>query len=188
MAKTIKKATGTLKFTLSLALCILFRMASIPLPNIEPVMTFILPLSKKYGKHLAFLFGATSIIALDLVMNRAGLWTIYTALAYGAIGAAATSFFKKPKTSRARYVGLALTGTLFYDAVTAYFFGLQFNQPLLVTIMGQIPFTFYHLIGNIALVGLFSPLVEKHVMNNPALNLDLHKTIQKTHLFLTSRF
>ncbi|MFA6048705.1 MAG: hypothetical protein WC792_02020 [Candidatus Micrarchaeia archaeon] len=161
------------KFALTLAACIVLRFVQL-VPNVEPVMATTLPVSKALGKYAGFAFAFVSIAAIDFAMGKVGLWTAYAALAYGAIGFAASEYFSaagaKGKISRKHYVGFAIIGTLFYDAVTAFLFGLQFNQPLAITFAGQLPFTAYHLLGNIAFAALLSPAIQAWVFENKALD------------------
>ncbi len=98
-------------------------------------------------------------------MGGLGLWTVYTAGAYGVIGFAAGAWGEKI-VGFARKAGFAIGATLFFDGVTAFLFGMQFNQPLGVTIVGQIPFTAMHLAGNLFFVFLVSPLVAKYLVED----------------------
>jgi hypothetical protein len=74
---------------------------------------------------------------------------------------------------RKHFVGFAVVGTLLYDLATALLFGFQFGQTLEATLLGQIPFTAYHLLGNVVFAAVFSPLVSKYVVENEALDLHL---------------
>ncbi|MBU3942101.1 MAG: hypothetical protein KKF74_04270, partial [Nanoarchaeota archaeon] len=61
-------------------------------------------------------------------------------------------------------------GTLIYDAITGIGTGmLFFKQSFMLTLMGQIPFTLYHLAGNIVLAAIVSPLLYKWVLENKQL-------------------
>ncbi|MFH1258011.1 MAG: hypothetical protein V1658_03670, partial [Candidatus Micrarchaeota archaeon] len=149
-----------IKFALGLAVITILRMIQMPLPNIEPIMATMLPFAKKYGKIAGFVFASVALASFDFISGRLGMWTIYCAIAYGAIGFAAGKYFANKKTHKMRYyLGFGVIGTIFYDAVTALLFGFQFGQPLAVTIAGQIPFTLYHLMGNMAMIAILSPLV-----------------------------
>ena len=62
--------------------------------------------------------------------------------------------------------------TLAFDAITgpvipALFFGGNF----MALTVAQIPFTLYHLLGNVALAVALSPLIEKYVVANEAWEL-----------------
>jgi hypothetical protein len=57
---------------------------------------------------------------------------------------------------------------LVYDAVTGIGTGmLFFHQTFMMTFIGQIPFTMYHLAGNIVLSIIVSPVLYRWVLNNP---------------------
>lgn len=161
--------SGTLKFAVMLVLVVLTRLAPRP-PNVEPVMCSMLPFARRDGKLAAFVFAFLSMLLLDGVQGRVGMWTLYTAVAYGVVGWLAAAYLQgRASVSRWRYAGFAAVGTIFYDAVTALMFGLQFRMPLELVVAGQIPFTLYHLAGNVLLAATVTPLLAKYVVDNPAL-------------------
>ncbi len=180
------------KFFLSLAACITLRLFGFPVPNIEPVMATLLPVSHRLGKYAGFAFAFTAIAAIDILTGKAGLWTIYAAAAYGAVGFLASKYFDsareraKGKISLKNYIYASVAGTLAFDAITALLFGWQFGQTLAQTIIGQIPFTAYHLVGNIALVAVFSPLLEKLVFGSKTLDKSLESVAARVALPLQS--
>jgi len=56
------------------------------------------------------------------------------------------------------YVRFAIYGTLFFDAVTGLTVGpIFFHQFIYRILVGQIPFTALHLLGNVTLAALLSP-------------------------------
>ena len=65
----------------------------------------------------------------------------------------------------------AAASTILFDFVTALFFGWQFHQPLAITLLGQVPFTLNHLLGNVLLCVFVSPLLYRYVLENPALEV-----------------
>ena len=70
-------------------------------------------------------------------------------------------------------------GTLFFDAATGLTVGpLFFNQTFISALMGQIPFTAFHLLGNIAFAMILSPAIYKFLIKK--------KTEQK--IILTTNF
>ena len=161
-----------LKFTAGLALCILVRLFSLA-PNIEPIMGFTMPFAKKYGRYAAMVFSIIALVSIDFFTHRIGLWTLYTGIAYAAVGFAAGWFCSTQQANRKNFLAFAVGGTLFFDAVTALLFGWQFHQTLANTIMGQIPFTLYHLLGNAAFALIGAPAIlwalEKTELPQPAL-------------------
>jgi len=169
----VNKLRDSAKYMLTLFFCIFVRILPRP-PNIEPIMGASMPVAKGFGKYSGFAFAAFSVVALDFIVGRVGYWTVYTALAYGIVGYAAGAWFARKKEVRGReYAEFALFATIFYDAVTALAFGMQFGQSLEATITGQIPFTAYHLLGNLILAYFVSPVLYKWVVANPKLELNI---------------
>jgi len=170
------KIADSIKYGMLLIATILARLPQI-FPNVEPVMATTLPAAKKYGAFAGFGFALIAVASFDFVSGRIGLWTIYTALAYGAIGLAAGKWFARfKKVGVKKFVGFSVVATIFYDAVTATLFGFQFGQPLALTYIAQVPFTVYHLIGNTVLVAVFSPLISKYFLETEFPELDAVKT------------
>jgi energy-coupling factor transport system substrate-specific component len=133
-------------------------------PNVEPIMASIMPLGKKYGGIFAFSFAFLSILIFDIFTSGIGLWTLITGLAYGFIGLT-SSFFFKNRSGRKNYVIYAIVATIFYDVVTGLTIGpLFFNLPFMVALVGQIPFTILHLLGNVSFAIVLSPVIEKWVL------------------------
>ena len=156
--------SDSIKYAGGLVVCIILRFAQI-VPNAEPIMGFTLPYSKKYGWLAGGFFALVAMASFDFVSGRLGLWTIYTSLAYFTVGALAAVAFSKFKTvTRWHYAGYAALATVFFDAVTALMFGWQFSQPLAVTFAGQLPFTMYHLLGNVAFAAVVSPAIYSYVL------------------------
>lgn len=140
-------------------LCLAFRLVPGRPPNFEPILTTQMPIGKTYGGIMAFFFGVGSILLYDFVTGTWGLWTLITAPTYGALGFMGTWYLKKRDKLRHMAV-FAVFGTLFYDAITGLSVGpLIFGQPFMAAFLGQIPFTLMHLLGNVSLSLIWSPLV-----------------------------
>ncbi|MFH1056835.1 MAG: DUF6580 family putative transport protein [Candidatus Micrarchaeota archaeon] len=152
------KLLDSLKFSAGLALCVLVRLFAVT-PNFEPIMGFTMPFAKKYGKYAGLVFALLALVAIDFFTRRIGLWTVYTGITYAAVGFAAGRFFEKRKADRKNLLVFSIAGTLAFDLVTALAFGWQFNQTLAATILGQVPFTAVHLLGNAAYALLASPAI-----------------------------
>jgi hypothetical protein len=167
----MRKLRNSIKYTLAFLFCVFVRILPKP-PNIEPIMTASMPFAKEFGGYTGFLFAAFSIIALDVIMGRVGYWTVYTSLAYGVVGYAAWWWLNKKEAKGKDYLVFAFFATIFYDVVTALVFGVQFGQSLEATFMGQIPFTLYHLLGNLPMAYFLSPLLHKWIVANPKLELE----------------
>lgn len=161
---------GLLKYVAGWTIVFLIRLIPFRAPNIEPVMGAIMPFSKRYGALGAFLFGALSIALFDLAVGKVGEWTAITAAAYGIVGIGSAYFFRTRQSSRKNYVIVAVIGTIFYDAITGLSVGpLLFSQPFAEAFFGQIPFTLWHLGGNIAFALTLSPALYRWVVENPKL-------------------
>lgn len=124
-------------------------------------MAVQMPFSKKFGIWSVFLFGFSSIFIYDILTMKFGVWTIITAFAYGFVGVGASLYFRNKNGARG-YVVYSIIGTIAYDAFTGLTIGpMFFGQSFMVSLIGQIPFTLIHLLGNISFAILLSPLIEK---------------------------
>ena len=173
-----------LKFALGILGCLLVRLLPFRAPNIEPIMSTAMPFGKAYGASAGFFFAFFSIILYDLATGTLGKWTMLTSVSYGVVGYASAYYFKNREPSRKNFVYFAILGTLFFDAFTGLLTGpLFFEQPLMVALVGQIPFTLLHLIGNISFALLLSPAIysfairKKKMQNAPLINPLHPKTI-----------
>ncbi len=150
------------KFTAGVVLCLLVRLIPLRAPNIEPLLATVMPFSKSFGALAGFSFGVISILLYDVLTNTLGIQTFFTAGAYGLIGVWSAFYFKKNQANSWHFVRFAVMGTLFFDAVTGLIVGpLFFNQTFLSALIGQIPFTILHLLGNISLALILSPAIYK---------------------------
>lgn len=147
------------KYFIGFAICFLIRLIPFRPPNIEPVLAAQMPFSKIYGKLAGFLFAFASIFFYDALTEKIGIWTLITAVSYGLIGIWASVYFKKKSSSVINYVKFAIVSTLAFDIVTGLSIGpIFFNQSFWVALIGQIPFTLMHLLGNIGFAITLSPL------------------------------
>ncbi len=137
-----------------------FRLIPFRAPNVEPVMATLMPLSKTYGKVMVFIFGFLSIVLFDSITSGFGIWTLVTAVAYGLLGLGASYYFKN-RSGWKNYALYAVVATIIYDAVTGLTIGpLFFHQSFMVSLVGQIPFTILHLLGNVSFAIVLSPVIE----------------------------
>ena len=152
------------KIVLGFVLCLVFRLVPVRPPNIEPLLATQMPFSKAYGPVVGFSFAFLSIVLFDVITAKVGVWTLITAFAYGVLGIWSVLFFKKREMKRINYVKFAIIGTLFFDAVTGLTVGpLFFNQTFMQALIGQIPFTIMHLIGNVTFAYVMSPLIYTYI-------------------------
>ena len=146
----------TLFFTL--VFCLLFRLIPFRPPNVEPILATLMPFSRVYGKLSGFLFAAGSIVLYDIVTLKVGIWTLITAIMYGFLGLWAWYFFQNKKNKPWDYAKFAFMSTIIFDLATGLTIGpLFFGQSLIVSFIGQIPFTFWHLVGNVSFSLILSP-------------------------------
>lgn len=148
-------------------LCLLFRLLPGRPPNVEPILASQMPMARHFGALTGFFFGVFSILFYDIVTGTVGPWTLLTASAYGVLGLGAAWYLKNRIQTR-YFVYFAIAGTLFYDAATGLTVGpLFFNQPLMAALLGQIPFTLMHLLGNVSLALVWSPFLMRWFQAQP---------------------
>lgn len=173
---TFSFTTGWLKFILGWGTVFLFRLIPFRPPNVEPMLATLMPFSKRYGVVGSFFFGFLGIVLFDAVTSGWGVWTLVTALAYGALGPAAHFFFKNREASVKNFVSFGVIGTLVYDAITGLTIGPLFTgQSFMVALIGQIPFTLLHLAGTVAFAVFLSPVLYRWVVQNEVFEISLFK-------------
>jgi len=142
--------------------CLLFRLIPFRAPNVEPILTATMPFGKAYGRFMGFFFAFFSVIAYDLITGTVGKWTILTSITYGLIGVASAYYFKTREGTGMNFARFAVVSTLFFDATTGLLTGpLFFDQSFYAALVGQVPFTVLHLIGNVSFAFLLSPILYK---------------------------
>jgi uncharacterized membrane protein len=165
----MKIPQNTVKYVIGLLTVIALRLVPHP-PNVEPIMSTMMPFSKKWGWLSGMVFCLLAILVFDLLTGTLGVWTLVTAVTYAMLGVFAGLYLKNKENKIRYYVGFSIVATIVYDAITGIGMGmLLFNQPFMETLTGQIPFTLYHLGGNIVLSMVVSPLLYKWVIANPKL-------------------
>ena len=177
----MKKIDNFLKYMTTLGVCVLIRLLPWRVPNVEPIMGTLLPISKGFGYASGFLFGFISIVIFDS-LTKFGIWTWMTAITYGLVGLGGAWWFKHQEGSAKNFVTYSVVATLIYDFITgpimsSIIFKMSFTQALI----GQIPFTLWHLGGNIILAAILSPVLYKWVISNPEFSIQGAKNL------LTSR-
>lgn len=150
-----------------------FRLIPFRPPNVEPVMATLMPFSKRYTALESFLFAFFSIFLFDIITSGIGSWTWVTAFVYGFLGIASYYFFKNRSASRTNFVMFGIVGAILYDAATGLTIGPIFNgQPFMIALIGQIPFTLNHILGNIIFGAILSPLVYRWIVTNQKLEFN----------------
>jgi len=166
-----------LKYTIMFISVLIFRLVPFRAPNLEPIMAVIMPLGKVYGDIMSFIFGVLSIIIYDSVTSGIGVWTLITAVAYGLVGYGAFWYFKN-RSGWKNYALYAIIATIIYDAVTGLTLGpLFFEQSFMLALVGQIPFTAIHLLGNVSFAIVLSPLIERFLVKESKKVVIVEKTV-----------
>ena len=172
--KNTSLKNGGLKMVLSWIVVFAVRLLPHRIPNVEGIMATVMPFSRRYGYFASFAYAALSIALFDLAVGKVGSWTVLTSMTYGVIAALSVRFFQNREGRRRDYVLFAVFGTIVYDVITGVLAGpLLFGQPIAQAFLGQIPFTLWHLAGNIVLSALLSPLLYSWLIKNPELETDV---------------
>lgn len=165
----MKKNWG--KYTIAFLTVLLIRLIPFRAPNLEPVMAFVMPISKRYGVMMSFVFGFLSIVIYDSLTAGWGIWTFITSLAYGFLSLGAYSFFQN-RSGWKNYAFYSIMATIIYDAITGFTLGPIFwGQSFMVALIGQIPFTIIHLLGNVSFAIILSPVIDKLLIKENVLSL-----------------
>lgn len=149
--------------------------------GIESVMLFTLSGALVYGPIYGFLIGASTMVVADFMVGLVGLWTLYTAFAYGFVGflAGVIGMFKK-KFTRVELAALAFVLTIIFDAIAMTAFAFQFGISLSIAAINQIPVTLIHAAGNTLLALVFVPVLMKtmNIISDPTVTEGLWKRIR----------
>ncbi len=172
----IENFNSSIKFAFVLLVAIALRFIPHP-PNVEPILTSLVPFGKKVSTLMLGMFGFLAIIVYDAANGQVGPWTIFTATAYLLVAVGYSLFIKKFKNPGAiKLASFAIVATLFYDITTMFAFGKIFSYPLPILITGQIPFTLLHIASNVFGVLVISPLISKYIVENPSIDIIATKT------------
>lgn len=166
----IHTLVGMPKFVAGFVGTLIFRLISplLGMWNISPLMATELAGAKAYGPWVGGLYGALSIMLIDILMGKVGIWTLVTSLTYGAVGVAGAYFMRSRSANARNFIWASVIGTLFFDLVTGVLMGpLMFGGSFAVAAVGQIPFTIRHLAGNVFFAGILAPWFYKKIMDNP---------------------
>lgn len=149
-----------LKFTIAVVACLFARLIPFRMPNVEPLLATLMPFSKAYGAFFSLFFIVLSILFYDVITNTLGVQTFFILFAYVVVSLWSTQYFKNREANISNFVKFSIMGTLFFDAMTGLTVGpLFFHQSFFGSLIGQIPFTIYHLLGNIIFASILSPAI-----------------------------
>jgi len=161
---------NSLKIVLSWLVVFTVRLIPWRIPNVEGIMATLMPASKRFGVPGSFTYGFFAIAIFDFAVGKVGSWTLLTACTYGVIGVASYYFFKRVDAKALHFAGFSIVATIFYDAITGVIAGpVLWGMPLAQAFFGQIPFTLYHLAGNIIFALVLSPALYRWIISNESL-------------------
>ena len=158
----------------------LYRLIPFRPPNVEPLMSVMMPFSKKAGKFELFSFAFLSIFIYDFFTAGIGTYTITAGVCYGILGIWSSSYFSNRKFSSKNYFFCSSMGIIFFDVVTGVILGpFLGGSSYYVAFIGQIPFTALHLMGGALFAITVSPFLTKVLakseVNVPEYNKDLQE-------------
>jgi uncharacterized membrane protein len=133
-------------------------------------MASIMPLGRKFGALVGFLFGFLSIFLYDAVTHF-GSWTWVAGITYGFIGAVSAWYFAKAKSSILNFAVFAFFATIVFDFVTGVLFAPMFHETMYTALILQIPFTLLHLAGNIGFALTLSPILNRWLATEKVFSL-----------------
>ncbi|MCX6803857.1 MAG: hypothetical protein NTY48_04785 [Candidatus Diapherotrites archaeon] len=130
-------------------------------PNNDPILALALPSAKK-NLVPAILFAFLCMFSFDFFAGKFGVWTIITSLTYAGVILVLGLFFSKIKIlSLKHYFFAGIFGVLLFDTITGPLMStFIFRQSFLVTVLGQIPFTMYHLASVSSYVTFFAIVLD----------------------------
>lgn len=132
----------------------------IPIPGLEPIIGVIGILPKKYSYFLAILFVLLNVIIFDVLTVGFGIWTVGVLLAYILIAYGYSKFCAKIMSMQALLLATVIM-TICFDIFTGLLLGpLFFGQSFVVALVGQIPFTVAHLIGNVLMIVVYGVVTQ----------------------------
>jgi len=158
------------KYLLSMLFCNAYRLLRI-IPNNDPIMGCMLPFSRQDRWWHASLFAFATMVSFDFVTMKVGIWTLVTGLTYAGLGLLFHRLYKKiGKVKMKHYLGSGIIGVLIFDFVTGILFGpAMFGMSFMQALIGQIPFTIMHLITVSAFILILTPVLDRAIVCNRAL-------------------
>jgi hypothetical protein len=136
-------------------------------PNNDPIMSSTLPFARQDKWWKSFIYVISVMFIFDIITNKIGLWTIVTSLTYGMLILFSSLYLKNTKISLFKYISTSAIIVLIYDLITGPIMShFIFNMTLLESLIGQIPFTLYHLASGIGYTLLFAPVLDHEINQN----------------------
>lgn len=142
-----------LKSVLMSCVCLMMQILLLPFANFEPISTMHMTIGSHCGIFASSIFLALSIFSFNWLNGILGCWTI-AAIAMHLVAQRLTILLMhKPNNKFSAYVSNIILYTIIFDALTGLTVGpLFYNQPFLQAVLGQIPFTAKHILGNLILL------------------------------------
>lgn len=157
----------------------LYRFIPFRPPNIEPLMSVMMPFSKKASKIELFTFAFSSILVYDFFTAGIGMYTYSAGICYGILGIWSSSYFENRKFTLKNYVFCSSIGIILYDAATGIILGpLMVGSSYYLAFVGQIPFTVLHLMGGTLFALTVSPFLGKILAKSEQNVLEYRKNLQ----------
>lgn len=147
-------------------------------PNNDPVMGLMLPSSRKSIAEAA-LFAFLSMFFFDYITSGIGTWTIVTSLTYASLAVLLGLAFSKIKTVTLKHYFLAsVIGVLVFDIITGPLMStFIFRQPLLLTVLSQVPFTIWHLISGVTYTISFALVLDPDIRSQVVLSVSKSRVL-----------
>lgn len=102
-----------------------------------------------------------------------GPWTVVIGFLYALLGSAAVKFWRQnemvaqEKNRTLNSLKFTITGTLIFDFFSGCLLGpLMFQQNFMEAIVGQVPFSILHVLGNVVLVMSIGFFLQKNKYYN----------------------
>jgi len=135
-------------------------------PNSDPIMGFVIPAAKNEKWWKAPLFAFATMFVFDFFTSGIGVWTWITAGTYSVVALGAKYFLNHRKSSIASFLSAGAIGVIVFDAITGPIMStFIFNQPIIITTLGQVPFTVMHLVSASFGILIVSPFYDTEIMN-----------------------
>jgi len=151
-------------------------------PNNDPILGIVLPSAKK-NLLASILFAVLCMVSFDVITSRVGVWTIVTSVSYAfVVLVLGLAFSKIKRVSLKHYFFASIVGVLIFDVITGPLMStFMFKQSLVVTLLGQIPFTLYHLASASSYSLFFAFVLDKDVRSS------VLKGLNKNFVFIPLR-
>lgn len=141
----------TIHVLLTWLACLAVRLASCRVLPIDPLPALIMHKRPSFLMMNIFVF--TQFLAVSFVTQSYGWVVLYSACMYGVVGYGASYLLQKYNRTFCNdflWTGLFIIA---FDCSTGLVLGpLLYNQPFMHALIGQIPFTFWHILTSYAIL------------------------------------